>query len=88
MTDKDNIQIPVTDFINGIRITEVKDRDYIIHLYNSFSKKVFIFKVCKDLFDKAMEIRNIDELNIRTQEEVTSEIKKGKKVKIDGGLYA
>jgi len=88
MTDKDNIIIPLTDFINIVKIREIKDIDYIIHFYNSFSNKVFIFKVYKKLFDKAMEIRDVDELTIKTGEEVTSEIKKGKKVKGNGGLYA
>ena len=88
MTDKDNIIIPLTDFINVVKITEVKGFDYIIHFFNSFSNKAFVFKVYKDLFDKAMEIRDVDELTIKTGEEVTSEIKKGKKVKGNGGLYA
>lgn len=53
-----------TDFINLVKITEVKDVDYIIHLFNSYSGKAYVFKVYKDLFDKAMEIRKINPLDI------------------------
>jgi len=85
MADEDNA---LATFINVVKITEVKDFDYIIHFYNSFSKKTFVFKVYKDLFDKAMEIRDVSDLVIKSGEEVKLEIKKGKKVKTNSELYA
>ena len=88
MTGKDNTEKPLATFINVVKITEVKGFDYIIHFQNTFDGKAFVFKIYKDLFDKAMEVRDIDELKITTREEVISEIKKGKKVKNNGGLYA
>ena len=88
MINKDNTEKPLATFINVVKITEVKGFDYIVHFQNTFSGKAFVFKIYKDLFDKAMEVRDIDELKITTREEVISEIKKGKKVKNNGGLYA
>ena len=88
MTDKDNTEKPLATFINVVKITEVKGFDYIVHFQNTFSGEAFVFKVYKELFDKAMEIRDIDELKITTREEIISGIKKGKKVRSDGGLYA
>lgn len=91
MSRKEGTEKALATFVNVVKITEVKGFDYIIHFYNSFSGKAFVFKVYKVLFDKAMEIRDINELDIKTGEEVEekeTEIKKGKKVKNDGGLYA
>jgi len=87
MVGKDNTEKPLATFINIVKITEVNGFDYTIHFYNSFSDKTFVFRVYKDLFDKAMKIRTVSELDIKTGEEVESEIKKGK-LDGNGGLYA
>ena len=57
---------PKTNFINLVKIIEVKDIDYIIQFVNTYSGETHIFKVYKELFDKAMEIRRITELDITT----------------------
>jgi len=75
MTDiEEEVKIQ-TDFINAVRITEVKDVDYILHFYNSYSGKAWVFKLYKDLFDKAMEDRSIVPLEPKSGEEAEEEIK-------------
>jgi len=64
-----------TDFINMVRISEIKDMDYTITFYNSYSDKTFVFKVYKVLFDKAMELRKISELEVKTSDDLAKEEK-------------
>lgn len=52
------------NFVNIVRITEVRDIDYIIQFFNTYSGESYVFKVYKELFDKAMEIRKIIDLEI------------------------
>jgi len=52
------------EFINFVKIVEVKDIDYIIHFINIYNGKTYVFKVYKELFDKAMEVRKVSELEI------------------------
>ncbi|KKM16489.1 hypothetical protein LCGC14_1685410 [marine sediment metagenome] len=56
-------------FINIVKITEIKDIDYIVHLINTFSGESWVFKIYKDLWESAMEIRKIDKLSIITSKE-------------------
>lgn len=65
-----------TDFVNLVKITEVKDVDYIIHLFNSYSGKAYVFKIYKDLWDKAMEIRTIEDLDITVTDDKEKEKEK------------
>jgi len=58
-----------TNFINIVRITQVGEYDYIIHLFNTYSDEAWVFKIYKPLFDKGMEIRNIIDLKIITSED-------------------
>ena len=67
-----------TDFINIIKITQVGEVDYVMHLFNTYSNKAWVFKIYKPLFDKGMEIRKIIELKITTSEEEDEEEKKEK----------
>lgn len=53
-----------TDFVNIVKITQVADVDYIIHFFNTYSNKAWVFKVYKSLFDKGMEIRKLSPLDI------------------------
>lgn len=69
-------------FINIVKIIEVKDMDYTFQFYNIYTGKRYVFKVYKDLFDKAMEIRKITELDVR----IISEDKEKKKEKDDNGV--
>ena len=65
-----------TDFINVIKITQVGEVDYILHLFNTYSGKRWVFKIYKPLFDKGMEIRRKIELTIQAQEdEEVTEVK-------------
>ena len=88
MVGKDNTEKAVTTFINMLKITEVKDFEYTIHFHNTFSNKVFIFRIYKELFDKAMEIRDIDELNIKTGKDIVEGKKKAKQDENGVRLYA
>ena len=64
-----------TDFINAVKITEVKDVDYILHLYNSYSGEAWVFKIYKALLDKAMGDRSILPLEPKSRKEAEEEIK-------------
>jgi len=55
---------PKCDFINFVKIVEVKDIDYIIQFVNTYNGKSYTFKVYKELFNKAMEVRRITDLDI------------------------
>ena len=55
-----------TDFINVVKITQVGNVDYVMHLFNTYSNKVWIFRIYKPLFDKGMEIRTKMPLKIIT----------------------
>ena len=68
-----------TTFINIVRIIEVTDIDYIIHFINTYNGKIYVFKVYKELFDKAMEVRKVIDLDITITSD--EEIKKNGKVK-------
>ena len=65
-----------TDFINLVKITEVKDIDYIIHFLNTYTGKAYVFKVYKELFDKAMEVRTINNLDVTITSDKEEEEKK------------
>ena len=65
------------NFINIVKIIEVKDIDYIIQFVNNYNSKVYVFKVYKELFDKAMEVRKVSELEIT----VTNDKQKAKEQK-------
>ena len=71
-----------TDFINVVKITQVGEVDYIIHLFNTYSGKRWVFKVYKPLFDKGMEIRKIINLEIQTSEDAENEEVKEKGAEI------
>jgi len=78
-----NLKDIETDFINVVKITQVGEIDYIIHLYNTYSGKRWVFKVYKDLFDKGMEIKNVIDLSIETPEN-----KEENEVKENGAYYS
>lgn len=65
-----------TDFINLVKITEVKDIDYVIHLLNTYTGKAWVFKIYKELFDKAMEVRTINNLDVTITSDKEEEEKK------------
>ncbi len=69
-------QLVEARFINLVRITEVKDIDYIIHLFNSYSGEAYVFKIYKALWEKAMEIRTIEDLDITVSDDKEERSKK------------
>jgi len=75
----DNVE---STFINIVKITEIKDVDYIIHLVNTYTGKMWVFKIYKDLWESAMRVRSIEPLNIDiTDDEEKAKEKKEKKEK-------
>jgi len=68
-------------FINIVKITEIKDIDYLIQLVNTYNGKVWVFKIYKDLWESAMRVRSIEPLQvtITDDEEKAKEKKKKKK---------
>ena len=81
-------KLPKTNFMNVIRITEVKDIDYILQFLNNFNGESFVFKVYKDVFDKAMEIRTIIDLKVQvTSDKEEEELKKEKMEKKITSVY-
>jgi len=58
-----------TNFINMVKITQVGDVDYILHLFNTYSNEAWVFKIYKPLFDKGMEIRKVLPFTITTTED-------------------
>lgn len=68
-----------TDFVNIVKITEVRDIDYIIHFINTYNGDIHIFKVYKELWDKAMEIRTVQDLSITVGSEEKDKAKEENK---------
>lgn len=76
------LQPEIATFINIVKITEVDSVDYIIHLVNNYTGKNWVFKIYKDLWEKAMEIRKIVPLEITiTDAEKEAEKAKAEKEK-------
>ena len=48
-------------FVTSFKVSEVKDKHYILSFINSFSANRFVLHISKDLFDMAFENREIDE---------------------------
>ena len=70
-------------FINIVKIVEIKDIDYVIHFINTYSGKTYVFKVYKELFDKAMGVRSVIELDVTITSDKTEEVLKKKKLEPD-----
>lgn len=72
-------------FINFVKVTEVDSVDYIVHLMNTYTGKTWVFKIYKNLWDKAMEIRKVVPLDITVSnwEKEEEERKKEEEKKID-----
>ncbi len=65
-------------FINIVKITEIKDVDYIVHLVNTYSGKMYVFKIYKDLWESAMKARSIDPLVVTITDDDKEKEKKKK----------
>lgn len=65
-------------FINIVKITEIKDIDYIVHLVNTYTGKAYVFKIYKDLWESAMRVRKIDKLEITITDDEEEEKEKEK----------
>ena len=74
---------PTVDFVNLVKIIEVRDIDYIVQFINNYNSKVYVFKVYKELFDKAMEVRKIIDLDITVTSDKIEEDMKEKKIEND-----
>lgn len=74
---------PKCEFINFVKIVEVKDIDYVIHFINTYNGETYIFKVYKELFDKAMEVRRVTDLDITTISDKQKEDMKKEDMKPD-----
>jgi len=53
-----------SDFIDGIRIIEIKGVDYIFTFYNGFTGNAYVFKLYKEVFDTMMKERRIIDLKV------------------------
>lgn len=71
------------EFINFVKIVEVKDIDYVIHFINTYNGKTYVFKVYKELFDKAMEVRRVQELDVTVTSDKIKEDSKKKDIEPD-----
>jgi hypothetical protein len=49
----------LTDFVDALRITEIRDRSYIFTFFNGFTGNAYVFRIYKEVFDSMMENRNI-----------------------------
>lgn len=65
-----------TDFINVVKITQVGEVDYVLHLFNTYSGKRWVFRIYKALFDKGMEIRRKIKIEIETSEDNENKVVK------------
>ena len=68
------------NFINIVKITQVGEFDYILHLFNTYSDEAWVFKIYKPLFDKGMEIRRKIDLKIVTSDDKEDKKEKGAKL--------
>jgi hypothetical protein len=53
-----------TDFVDAVRIVEVKDRDYTFSFVNSFTGNIYILRVYKEVFDEMMEGHKVIEMKV------------------------
>jgi len=64
-------------FINIVKITEIKDIDYLVQLVNTYNGKVWVFKIYKELWESAMRARSIEPLTV----DITDDEEKAKEKK-------
>lgn len=54
----------LTDFVDALKITEIRDRDYIFTFFNGFTGNAYVFRIFKEVFDKMYENRMIIDMKV------------------------
>ena len=54
----------MTDFVDALKITEIRDRDYIFTFFNGFTGNAYVFRLYKEVFDKMYENRTIIDMKV------------------------
>lgn len=54
----------LTDFIDALKITEIRDRDYIFTFFNGFTGNAYVFRIFKEVFDKMYDNRVIIDMKV------------------------
>lgn len=59
-----NVALKLTDFVDALKITEIRDRDYMFTFFNGFTGNAYVFRIYKEVFDKMMEARQIIDMKV------------------------
>ena len=54
----------LTDFVDALKITEIRDRDYIFTFFNGFTGNAYVFRIFKEVFDKMYENHMIIDMKV------------------------
>ena len=54
----------ITDFVDAIKILEIKNRDYLFTFVNGFTGNTYVFRIYKEVFDKMMEKRAVVDMKV------------------------
>ena len=64
VVQKANEVYKLTDFVDALKITEIRDRDYLFTFFNGFTGNAYVFRIYKEVFDKMYEARQIIDMKV------------------------